>query len=129
MPDKYDEWNILKKKIAKSNHQPPYFKEGDIWWVSIGYNIGNEVYGKGKDFLRPVLILKKFNKYQFLGIPLSSQIKNNPYYAIIKIKNRRNSALLFQIKTFSSLRLQHKLTDLNTRDFLKVKRLVLSMFK
>lgn len=80
MPNEYDDWNNIKKKIAKSNHKPPFFREGDIWWVSVGYNIGNEVYGKGKLFARPVLILKKFNKYQFLGIPFSSQIKNNPYY-------------------------------------------------
>ena len=125
----YDDWNNIKKKIAKSNHKPPYFKEGDIWWVSVGYNIGNEVYGKGKDFLRPVLILKKFNSYSFIGIPLSSKVKNKPYHSSVVVRNQKNSALLFQIKTFSSLRLQHKLTDLNTRDYLKVKKLIQSMFK
>lgn len=129
MLNEYDDWNNIKKKIAKGNHKPPYFKEGDIWWVSVGYNIGNEVYGKGKDFLRPVLILKKFNPYFFIGIPLSSRLKKSKYYPCIIVQNKKNSALISQIKAFSSLRLKFKFTELNIKDFKRTRKLLIEILK
>ena len=59
MYSEYDYWNKVKKKIALSTHKLPYFKESDIWLISIGYNVGSEEYGKGRDYARPVLIIKK----------------------------------------------------------------------
>ncbi len=41
----FDEWNNVKKKLHYSKHNPPLFKERDIWWVSVGTNIGFEEYG------------------------------------------------------------------------------------
>lgn len=35
-----------------------YFKERQIWWASIGQNIGVEANGKNKKYERPVIILK-----------------------------------------------------------------------
>ncbi len=51
------------------------FKEGEIWWCSIGMNVGTEIFGKGRRFTRPVLVFKKFGSYSFLGIPITSQEK------------------------------------------------------
>lgn len=53
----------------------------------MGVNIGYEEDGKNEKFERPVLILKKFNQYLILVVPLSSKIKNNKYY-FEKIKNK-----------------------------------------
>lgn len=44
---KYDEWNKEKKKISDIDKKV-FFKEGEIWWCSLGINLGEEVYGKGK---------------------------------------------------------------------------------
>lgn len=56
-------WHKIKIDIQlavdKSNL---YFYEKDVWWASLGANIGHEEDGKNKKFERPVLILKKFNK-------------------------------------------------------------------
>lgn len=46
----------------------------------MGQNIGFEQNGKGDNFVRPVIILKKFNKNMFFGIPLSTQIKDGKFY-------------------------------------------------
>lgn len=35
------------------------FNEREVWWCAIGVNVGYEIDGKGKDFARPVLVLKK----------------------------------------------------------------------
>jgi mRNA interferase MazF len=57
----------------------PKFEEGQIWWCYLGENIGHEENGKGDKFLRPVVILKKFNHRIFYAIPTSTQNKNNKY--------------------------------------------------
>lgn len=50
-------------------------REGEIRWCRLGMNIGSETQGKGSYFERPVLILKKFSRDVFLGIPVTSKIK------------------------------------------------------
>ena len=37
----FDQWNTLKKQANKSD-LTQYFKEGDIWWVKWGVNVGME---------------------------------------------------------------------------------------
>jgi hypothetical protein len=56
-----------------------YFREGEIWWVRLGKNIGYETDGKSREFTRPVVILKKYNQYSFLALPLTTAPKPNPY--------------------------------------------------
>ena len=58
----FEEWNKIKKEIELSDYIP-YFDIGEIWWCALGVNIGVEVDGKGNDYLRPVLILKKYNQF------------------------------------------------------------------
>lgn len=121
MKTELDEWNKVKKKLNFSEHNPPFFKEGDIWLLSVGYNIGYEIYGKGKDFGRPVLIIKKFNPYFFIGIPLSTKLKKeNKYYVEITFKKKNVSALTSQIRAFSSKRLIYKMLDLDEKDYTKI---------
>jgi len=62
--DNYDRWNKLKKVLHKTSKNIN-LKNGNIYLVSIGQNIANEIYGKGEIFLRPVLVLKKLgHNYQ-----------------------------------------------------------------
>lgn len=129
MYSEYDRWNEVKKKISESCHKPPYYNELDVWWVSIGLNIGYEVYGKGKDFGRPVLILKKFNRFTFLGIPLSTKLKENRYYIPITLNGRKVSALISQVRVFSSDRILCKIAELDLRDYEKVLEKVLDILK
>jgi mRNA interferase MazF len=125
----YDKWNKLKKKIEESNHKPPYFKESDVWWLSIGRNIGYEEYGKGENFVRPVLIIKKYNVYMFTGIPLTTKIKDNPYHLEITLEGKKVSALVSQIRTFSTKRMSNKLGELEREEHTKVLESVRDMLK
>jgi mRNA interferase MazF len=62
---KFNEWNEVKKEID-TREKSIIFKERDVFWVSIGENIGYEQNGKGEIFSRPVVIVKKiFEKYVF----------------------------------------------------------------
>jgi hypothetical protein len=70
MEKDFDRWN-KKKKILNSDAEPLYFREGEIWWVHLGVNVGYEMDGKQDNFARPVIILRKYNKYSFLALPLN----------------------------------------------------------
>lgn len=87
-PKDFDGWIIKKKEYHYRKTKPPMFKERDIWWASIGVNVGFEEDGKHEKFIRPVLVIKKFNRELFLGIPMSTKIKDNRYYVQVTVKNR-----------------------------------------
>ena len=92
---KFDTWNEVKKNI-ESKEQVASFKEREIYWANIGENVGFEQGGKGNDFTRPVLILKRFSKTMFFGIPLSTQTKHGSFFfefqfLAINSENHRHS--------------------------------------
>lgn len=58
-------WIKLKEQINEGGNRPPSYKERQIWWMSVGVNIGFEEDGKGTQYSRPVLIVKGFNKELF----------------------------------------------------------------
>lgn len=117
----FDGWNIVKQKLNNSNFLPPFFMEREVWWVSTGTNIGNEIDGKSESFVRPVLIIKKFNRYLFFGIPLSTKIKQSQYYLEIYFLNKYVSALLSQVRCFSSKRILNKMGKLDMETFTTIK--------
>ena len=51
---KFDKWNAVKKSIDTQNFKKQVEIQS-IYWISIGQNVGSEVFGKGKDFARPDL--------------------------------------------------------------------------
>jgi len=114
----YDKWNELKQAIEI--RKPILFAERDILFISMGQNIGYEQYGKGEEFLRPVVVLKKFSKNLFLGVPLSSQEKKGFFFHRVTFKQRENTALLLQSKTFDSKRIKYKLAKLSKNEFNKL---------
>ena len=125
---KFQEWADKKTEIQRLT-KIPFFSERDIWWISVGKNIGNEQEGKGKKFLRPVLIIRKFNTQIFYGIPLSSKIKNhNKYYFSFVFKNQEISALISQMKLFDAKRLQDKMGRVSHESFTKIKNSFIELF-
>jgi mRNA interferase MazF len=74
MLKEFDNWNEQKKCLHKIE-QLPMFSEREVWWCSLGVNVGDEQDGKGENFTRPVLVLKKFNRNLFVGVPMSTKIK------------------------------------------------------
>ena len=118
------EWTKLKIRIYLSSDIKFYFKERQIWWASLGANIGFEQDGKNDKFERPVLIFKKFNKYMAWCLPLTSKPKEGKYYYWFNYKDQRGTILLSQIRAISSKRLIRKIGILSYEDFKKVRELV-----
>lgn len=126
-PKDFDGWIGKKKDCHFRPSKPPMFKERDIWWVSIGINVGFEEDGKHSKYLRPVLVLRKFNRDLFLGIPMSTKVKNNPYYIKVTVNTETVSVLISQLRVFSAKRIEDKLAEIDTNDFRKVKEEVVKM--
>lgn len=109
----FDEWNISKKETDKSNRQVIFY-EREIWWCVLGINIGVEIDGKHELFLRPVVILRKFNKDSALIIPTGGKSKTGKYYLDVFTKEGKVfNARLSQIRYLSSKRLIRKMGTIN----------------
>lgn len=119
---RFFEW-IKLKEFLHFKKQPPSFNEGEIWWANIGENIGHEENGKDERFVRPVIVVKKFNKDLLFGIPCSSVFKENRYYYKISIESSdfETVALLSQSRTLSSKRLVRLIDKMGTGSFRELK--------
>src|SRR3989339_2240089 len=125
----FHDWNIKKIKIDKNetfNHP----REKEIWWCSIGINIGSEVYGKGADYTRPVLVINAEGSESFIGIPLTSNIKSKKYACIIKTDDGAlHTALIYQIRSFDKRRLTERKYILSTEEYSKIKKYFNRLYK
>lgn len=124
----FDKWIKKKKEYNLRKVTASFFNEREIWWVSTGVNVGFEEDGKNDNFSRPVLVIKKFNNELFLGVPLSTKLKDNKYYVQISVKGRIVSAMTSQIRAFSSKRIWDKLAVLDDGDFLKINEEISKFF-
>ena len=120
MDKDYKLWNRVKIGL-NSIQKRPYFKSGQVWWYSLGENIGDEEDGKGKNFVRPVLIIRKFNNRICLALPLTKQIKNKIYYYKFEFKGIEQCAMLSQLRIIDSKRLHNIMGKISTKEFTKIK--------
>ena len=118
----YQKWHKLKTLINNQNIDIPYFRIQQIWWCSLGDNIGFEQDGKNSNFERPVLILKKFSKDVLLIVPVTSSDKQGMYYYQFDYKDKKYSVILSQIKLISSKRLLRKIRRIDDEDYKKIKK-------
>jgi mRNA-degrading endonuclease toxin of MazEF toxin-antitoxin module len=97
------------------------FSEGEVWWCSIGLNIGDEEFGKGSTFRRPVLVFKKFSKNSFLGLPLTGCEKMGSWYVPSVIAGKKGSVMLNQARVLDKKRLGSRIAEMTKEDFEAVK--------
>ena len=119
----FDSWND-KKKIIHTNEFSGFVHEREIWWCSLGINIGDEEDGKNESFERPVLVLKKFNRSIVLVVPLTTKIKNNKYYLPFIHDSVEFAVILSQIKLVSTKRFNRRIRKIDSFLFKNIKKLV-----
>lgn len=128
MEKDFDKWNEKKKMLDAALHQPPLVSEGDLWWYAAGENVGMETSEKGSDFTRPIIILKKFGRISFLGIPTTTRKQKGSWYVAFKHKGIEETAMLNQVRIFSYKRLHAKMGTLDDKDFKNVKEAYIRLF-
>lgn len=113
------QWHEMKRNLESLDRRV-YFRGREIWWCSLGENLGAEQDGKHERFERPVLVIRKFNKDLFWGVPLTSTRKESRFYFPIEIHGTSRSVILSQLKTMSSKRLTRRLAKVHPRIFQQI---------
>ncbi len=106
--EKYDKdfnnWHNLKSNIQKRNAARVFIQQGAVWLMSVGVNVGSEIDGKGRDFARPVIVIRRINNETFYGISVSSRIVEDFYRVKFNMADQGRIALLSQIRSFDKKR-------------------------
>jgi len=127
MEKDFDKWNIKKKIIDQREITVDRFvNEREIWWCSLGLNVGYEQDGKNEEFERPVLVIKKFNKEVVWIVPLTSVVKNDKFH--YKLKSNKSFVILSQIKLISTKRFIRRAEKIAELEFKEVVEKVKSFF-
>ena len=69
MDPKLEKWMWVKNRLRRRDGFPK-INQGEIWWASIGENVGIEINGKSNEFIRPVIIYKKLSIFGALDKPV-----------------------------------------------------------
>lgn len=121
MKKDFKKWHT-KKEILHKEKDRPFFHEGEVWFCSLGLNIGFEQDGVKNDFLRPVIIIKKFNKEVCLVLPLTKNNKKGQYYFSFILNNVKSTVILSQIRLIDGKRLQYKIGNLKKEDLIQIRK-------
>ena len=123
------EWNVVKEDFhCTPNSKLQFVRNGEIWWVGVGENVGVEINGKSEYFSRPVLVLKKLSHYGFMGIPLTSQRHKGSWYVPFIFQGNVETAVLAQAKVFSTARLYGRIGQIPDTDLEKVREGVIKLY-
>lgn len=121
-PKRFTEWIKLKEKLHLTNTKTPFLREGDIWWTSVGENVGYEIDGKSSLFSRPVIVLRKLARGFFFGIPTTTQEKKGSWFVPFRQGGVSMNACLHQVRAIDSRRLSSKLGELDKEDFERIRK-------
>ena len=126
MEKNFDKWNGRKKELHYSVFTD-YVHTREVWWCSLGVNIGFEEDGKNELFERPVLVLKKFNKEVVLIVPLTTRLKKNIYQVNFVHQGNEFSAIISQMRLVSTRRLQRKIYQMDSKIFAAIRDAIKGM--
>jgi mRNA interferase MazF len=118
----FEGWNKKKQSIELTCDGPDLVLQGDIWWCSLGVNIGAELDGKNDTFERPVLILKHINRHTVLIAPCTSTSSGYRYLFRIKTYKKEFFINLAQIRVISKKRLFRRVDIIDDNQFLLLQK-------
>lgn len=129
MLKQFGQWLKLKERLHERDQRPPLVSEGDIWWASVGENVGSEINGKSELFSRPVIVYRKLSHGFYFVIPTTTQAKTGSWYVPFRQKGRENAACLHQARAIDYRRLSSKLGTLDDEDIVRVREGFTRLFK
>ena len=124
----FDAWNE-KKKALNEAEPPPIFKERDIWWCSLGINVGSEEDGKHENFERPAVIFRIFDDSTLWVIPLTTKSwpKESRIHYTFTCNGMTRAVKINQLRTISSKRLLRYSDQMPYDDFQSVRKYVIGL--
>ena len=111
----------VKGKIHNESDRP-FYHEREVWWCSVGLNVGFETDGKGNSYARPVLIIKDFNHATFWCLPVTTRIKKSMYHINIDINDSiPQQVVLSQLRVLDAKRLEERMGIIDEKIFCEIK--------
>ncbi len=124
----FDGWNERKKDVHRDGTRKLYH-EREVWWCSLGVNVGFEQDGAGEEFRRPVIVLKGLSRQTCLVIPLTTSSHIHPMRPSVgAVDGKAARALLSQIRVIDTKRLVRKVGYLDKNIFQNIQKAVRSLF-
>ncbi len=121
MQKPFDVWNERKKSLEYSK-ATVYAHEREIWWCSLGVNVGVETDGKNADFERPVIVVRVYNLDALLILPITSKKSANRFHYHANTKTHGSVWVkLTQARVVSSKRLLRKIDVMSIEDFQRMR--------
>lgn len=117
MPKNFDGWNNSKKRLETYASGSLLFHEREIWWCSLGINLGDEENGKNELFERPVLVFKKFNNRICWVLPMTTKKKYGIHYHQLQHDGQIFSVILSQIRLVSVKRFLRLVRKISPHQF------------
>lgn len=103
----------------------------EVWWCSLGVNVGAEIDGKNESFERPVIIMRVYNKETMLVLPTTSKARSDKFHFALEVETQDSKTKKMYIKTvyvkltqarmISNKRLIRKIAVIGEVDFAKIK--------
>ena len=125
----FETWGTEKKQLEETGHETLAFHEREIWWCSIGLNIGDEQDGKNELFERPVLVLKKFNSKICWVLPMTTKQKEGVYYHQLEHDGKIFSVILSQIRLVSVKRFRRLIRKISPHQFEQIQDKMIGFMK
>lgn len=133
MQKNYQIWMSLKKTLNNTDEPRLFFHEREVWYCHLGENIGFEQDGSDDQFLRPVVIIRKFNNDIFWGVPLTRTQKDLPFYFTFVIQSAtvandgNSTAVLSQIRLIDAKRLRRMVGYISKVDAILLKKKLMAL--
>ena len=119
----FDWWNTQKKKLDVTEHNFEFYKR-ELWWCSVGINIGREQHSLNSNFSRPVIIVRKFTHEIFWGVPLTTKLKGSGFRVALSFGFIDNECLILQMRAYDKRRLIRKIGTISERDFIGIREYI-----
>jgi mRNA-degrading endonuclease toxin of MazEF toxin-antitoxin module len=129
-PQDFDDWNTRKKAIHTGKAYPAFFKDAEVWWCSLGVNIGFEQNGdtmshngQPATYRRPVLVLRKLGPESCIILPLTTRPHTGSYFHALPnpIDGEQAWVMLTQVRNITASRLTVRVVELPGPIFRDVK--------
>ncbi len=126
---KFIDWFKMKIRLDSAIYKPPLVSERDIWWISLGKNVGSEINGKSHKFSRPGIILNKLSGSFYLIAPTTTREHKGNWYVKIRQSQKESYVCLHQVRTIDYRRLLEKLGQIDESDFKQIKQCLMDLYK
>ena len=128
MQKEFDRWNNKKELIELREKTRLFFHEREVWWCSLGLNVGFEQDGNGEQYARPGLVFKKFNNEVFWALPLSTRIKKGKFYSPIFLDSKiARVVILSQLRLIDAKRLIDKIGVIDDQNYQAIQKALITI--